>query len=74
LFEFGVCPACGRPWCGLTKSGRVHAHKRWDDRPRIENIKASLRAAQELLDDAWKALEKLEPDRLCTMDRTCPNR
>jgi len=52
----------------------IHAHKRWDDRPSIDHIMATLRAAQELLNEALRAVGKLEVDRLCTMDVDCPNR
>jgi hypothetical protein len=74
VWEMGDCPVCGRPWFNLTKAGMIRAHKRKDESPRIDLIVSTLRSAQELIDSALKAVAKLDPDYLCTMNAECPNR
>jgi hypothetical protein len=69
-----VCAVCGRTLCSLTKGGMIHAHKRYDDRPSINQIMAALQSAQDLLGEALRAVERIESDQLCTMNADCPNR
>jgi hypothetical protein len=56
------CAVCGRDWCAVTRSGMVRTHKRWHETPRLEDVATTVRAAQELLTEAMKQLEKLEAD------------
>jgi hypothetical protein len=60
IWTVGVCAVCARGFCAITRSGTVRAHKRWDDKPSLDNISATLRAAQELLAEAVRALETFD--------------
>lgn len=56
------CAVCARDWCAVTRGGMVRTHKRWHETPRLEDVVATVRAAQELLDEAMKQLQKLDAD------------
>jgi hypothetical protein len=44
----------------MTRAWSVRAHKRWDSKPSLDNITATVRAAQEPLVEAMRALEQFE--------------
>ena len=72
VWEMGDCPVCGRPWFNLTKAGRfVHTREKMSYRG-IDLIISTLRSAHDLIDSALKAVGKLDPDYLCTMNAECP--
>ena len=60
VWTVGDCAMCGRTYCALTRAGMVWPHKRSDDKPSTGDIIATVRAAQELLTEALRALEKLD--------------
>ena len=50
------------------------ARTKRNEAPRVDLILTTLLSAKDLIESALEAVEKLDPDYLCTMSSECPNR